>query len=585
MSGTTLEHGRSPLETKELITGVMIQQQLVNKFLEADQQSRKEEADEILSAFVYLGKIESQNSGDPFFTELSEYYSSATPSQKKKLSLAHEKLNSSYQLIQNNKFAMASETLTESRNLFVSAENKWEIYLVDYQTAYCLTQLGNSVESNRFLFQSINQLKTENYWLQALFYGWIGSNYSGQGDFSQAIFYDLKSLETARQISDTYNIQRLLNQLANEYRRIGNLPETLNYAFRGFINSDLYYLPPRQQFRNLYFVTQTSVEAGFYEAALAFANENLNLTENVLKSDWQSHSVRVQIGTIYGKIGDYENSFRELEESLEIARRLPDEVKVKQLSARSYLSLADIQRVSGDCPAARESYDRVLSIYQTLEFSVNIYEAEKGKLLCYFTNNDKEAVMEKMPVILSSFDDYRKKLKEDEKISFFNSQQNIYDSAIAYFYGELKNPVEAFNYSENSRSRSLLGLMHNRSDFSRTLSQSEVRAKMPTGVQLIYYTVLPDKLLIWYISKNKISTVEKSIRYEDLTKEIGEYRKNLTGKLDSSINNQLSKKLYQLLISPISSDLKETRRFVLSPIRIYFKFRLPRLFRRNQENI
>lgn len=543
-------------QTKELITGVMVQQQIAEKFLEADLQNRTDEKDEFLAALVYLGKIEKQNTGDPFFEKLADYYSSANAAQKQKLFAAHQKLKQSYALILDQKFNEATGVLNESRQLFADAGNRWEIYLADYQKAYCQTQLGDSAASNRILLQAIGEFDEKNYWLQALFYGWLGSNFSGEGEFSQGIAYEQKSLETAEKISDSYNIQRALTQLGFEYRRIGNYSETLGYGFRGLSGDGLYYYPPRQKFRNLQFFAQTSIEAGYFDAALAYADENLDLVENNLKDKWLTHTLRVQLGTIYGDTGEFENALTEFEKSIEIVKDFSDEVKVKQLTARSYLSMANMFRQKGDCDAALENYDRTLSIYQTLEFSANIYEAEKGKLLCYIAQKNEAEVREKMPLILESFDEYRRKLKEGDRTAFFNTEQNIYDAAIDFSFTNLKNQEEAFNYSENSRSRTLLGLMHG-GEQRQTLSLAEVRGKMPEQAQIIYYTVLPDKILIWHITKSKISTAEKIIAQPELARLTDEYRKNLTGKFDAEINFDLSHKLYELLIAPVKENLEK----------------------------
>lgn len=544
-------------QTKEMITGVMIQQQFARKFLEADRQSRKEEAEEILSAFLYLGELEKQKSGDPYFSVLARVYATANSAQKSKLFEAHQKLDEGYQLLTTQNFKKADEIFRQSRELFLEAGSKPESFFAVYQIAYCQTQIGDPNESNRILFEAISELEEKNFWLKALFYGWLGSNFSNLGEFSQAIVFDKQSLDTAQKISDTYNIQRSLNQLSNEYRRIGNLPETFNHNFRGMLNSDYYYLPPRQQSRNLYFFTQAAVEAGFYDSALAFALENLNLIETVVKDQGMRHAVKVQIGTIRGKTGQYQNSVNEFESSLEIARTFPDEAKIKQLSARSLLSLANMQRENNKCAAAVENYDKALAIYRTTDFSANIYEAEKGKLLCDVAQNNETAVREKMPEILRSFDEYRGKLRESERTVFFDAEQNVYDAAVGYFYTTLKKPDEAFNYSENSRSRTLLGLMQGGSEPARTLSLADVQGKMPPGVQIIYYTVLPDKLLIWRISKNSVETVEKIISQEDLSKSVDEYRKYLTTNSDQEKTRQTGEKLYELLVSPVEKNLEK----------------------------
>lgn len=541
-------------QTKELITGVMVQQQLVKQFLENDQKSRKEEASEILSAFLYLGELEKRKTGDDYFLDLARFYSSATPGQKRNLLSAHFKLDESYKLILSEKFSEALENLEASRKLFTEADSN-EKHIVNYQIAYCLSQQSKTDESNQILYEALAQSDENNFWLNALFYGWLGSNYSGLGDFSQAIAYDKKSLETAQKISDTYNSLRALNQLANEYRRIGKRSEMLSYGYRGMLTSDLYYLSPRQQFRNFYFFSQTSIGAGFLNTALDFSQENLNHVENNLKDNWLKHSATIQLATILGKIGKYQNSFDKFQESLEIASAISDTDKLKQLSALSHLSLANMQRESEKCSEANENYDRALVIYRSTKFSVNMYEAEKGKLLCDVKQNNEYAVRNKMPEIIKSFDDYRGKLREEERTAFFNVEQSVYDTAIEYFHTTLNDPAAAFNYSENSRSRTLLSLIKSGTQ-PQPLSLDEIRASMPNEVQLVYYTVLPKKLSIWHISKKSAKPFEKDIEQKKLFSMIDEYRKLLLSNSNIDETRQSAQRLYEALINPVESNLE-----------------------------
>ena len=58
------------------------------KNLAGYEQSR-EEKEENLSAFFYLGEIEKKNAGDPYFSDFARYYENISPEQKLKLSEAY----------------------------------------------------------------------------------------------------------------------------------------------------------------------------------------------------------------------------------------------------------------------------------------------------------------------------------------------------------------------------------------------------------------------------------------------------------------------------------------------------------------
>lgn len=547
-------------QTKELITDVMIAPQLARRFLEASRDSRKEEADESRKAFVYLGDLEKQNAGDLYFSELADFYKNSSQEQRQKLLEAHNQLQEGHKLIRKPNLKEALKILQNAKDLFTNAGDDWEAGIADYQISYCLSQLGNLRESNELLYLSAENSEKKDYkWLKTLFYGWIGSNYSNLGDHSRAINYDQKSLETAKKTSDSYNIQRALNQLTNEHQKIGNLHQALDFSYQSLALPSSYYLPPRQRFRNLNFATQILVGLKHYDAAFSFALENLNLVQNEDKDDWNTHSVKIQLGTIYGNLQKYIEAYEEFESSLQVALTLPDEQKIKQLSAKSYLSLGNAQRQSGDCGAAIDNYNQASHLYKEMELAVNNYETEKGKLLCYVMQRNDAAVRTEMPELLKSFDAYRQKLKESERNTFFNAEQLVYDVGIDYYYSNLNDAEQAFNYAENSRARSLLNLIQGNSELSQPLSLAEVRGQISPDVQMIYYAVVKDKILIWYVSNTKFVAVQKPILSDELENKILDYARILTGKSDNENVTFSAKEFYKLLIEPVESSLEKDK--------------------------
>ena len=137
-------------ETKEFVTGVMVQQQLAEKILQNTQQSREEKA-ENLSAFVYLGEIEKKNAGDPYFSDLARYYKNISPEQKLKLSEAYTETQKAQAFLLTPNFKQALESLIKSKELFLSAGNIWEAQVVEYQICYLFSQLDQITESNERL--------------------------------------------------------------------------------------------------------------------------------------------------------------------------------------------------------------------------------------------------------------------------------------------------------------------------------------------------------------------------------------------------------------------------------------------------
>ena len=542
-------------QTKELITGAMLAPQLTGKFLEAKQQSREKEANEILSTFVYLGELEKHNAGDSYFAELADYYSKTNQTQHDKLLLATAGMQNGYELLLKSSWSDALKIFQQTKDNFSEAGNDWESQIAEYQISYCLTQLNKIKESNERLMTLSDLSEKKNHkWLRSLADGWIGSNYNLLGEHSKAITYDQKSLQTASEISDTYNLQKSFNQLTNEYWLINNKRKTLSSVYQSLNVGNSYYLSSRQRGRNLLFAAESFYRLKFYDAAIAFAREEVDVAQNELKSLGARHAAHNHLAIIFSEAKKYPEAFQQIEASFQLADSFPDESTKQKQIAKTRLILAHLQKAANNCREAIENYNQVIGYYENTEFAVNNYEARKGRLLCYATQKDDSAVSKEIPELFKSFDDFRQKLKESERNSFFDTEQEVYDIAAGYAYTRLQDTEQAFDYAENSRARSLLDLINTNSP--QPIVLSELRPKIPPGVEMIYYAVLADKLLIWQISGTKFITAEKSIKADELDNKIQNYTKLLTDREDS---RNAAKELYEILIEPIESTLETNK--------------------------
>lgn len=543
-------------QTKELITGAMVAPQLARKFLVADEQSRKDEAAEILSAFAYLGELEKHHANDDFFAEIAGYYSKTNQMQRQKLLRANAAMQEGYGRILNADWQSSLRTFQTARDIFFDAGDVWEAAVAEYQICYCLCQLKQIKESSERLRAVADWSEQRNYrWLQSLADGWSGNNYSLLGEHSKAIGYGQKSLETARAISDVHNAQKVFNQLAEQYRIIGDEPRALTNVYRGLNFSNLYFLSSRQKSRNLLVAAAGLYRFKFYDAAAVFAQEEVRVARDELADAWLSHTAHNQTALIYGADGKYAEAFREIEASFRFADSFSNEAMREKQNTKTRLTLAHLQRESKNCAEAIGNYDRVIGDYENTEFSINKYEARKGRLLCLTTLGDDAAVKEEMPEILKMFDENRQTIADEaSRNTFFDNEQDVYDVAVGYSRNPLRDDAQAFYYAENSRARSLLGAIDNVP--AQPLALAEIRSRMSADAQIVYYAVLPDKLLIWQISDHKFVTAEKTIDANELSDKIADYTKLL---LDKNADKTAAKDLYQLLIEPLEATLEANK--------------------------
>ena len=540
-------------QTKELVTGMMIATQLTQKFLSANDGNLNDDENETLKALVFLGDLEKQNSGDQYFAELASFYKNSEHQQRQILFEAHNEMQQGHELILKANFTEALHTFNRAKELFLSAKDILDAQLVEHRICYCLTQLNKIQESNERLLALSKLAREHNYkWLETLAESWIGSNYSLLAEHSKAITHDKKSLEIAREIADTYSIQKAGSQLANEYWLIGDLDKTLSFIQLSLNRSNLYFLSSRQKSRNLLFATEGLYRFKFYDAAAAYSREEIQVAQDELKDNWLSHTAQTHLATIYGDEGQYQKAFQAVETSFKLADSLGDELMRQKQNTKSRLTLANLLRQSNNLDDAVNNYNQVISDYANNDFSINNYEALKGRLECYIGQQNDTDVKAEMPELLKMFDENRQTIAEESnRNTFFDNEQSVYDIATNYAFTKLKDPEQAFNYAENSRARSLLSLIQKKAP--EPLVLAEFRQSIPTDLQVLYYAVVSDKVLIWHISKTDFSVADQSITSQDLDEKIRTYIKILTNKNDG---RDAAKELYSILVQPIEPALE-----------------------------
>lgn len=549
-------------QTKELIEGVMIQKQLAQGFLEASQQSRKEAATELLSAFIFLGELENQNANDFYFAELADYYSKTNQIQQQKLLEAHFKLQKGNELIRKTEFVSAIEIISSAQDLFASVGSIWEAKLAEQRIAYCLSRLDKIKESNERLIALSELCEQKKYkWLQIMSDGWIAENYYFLGESSKSIFYNQKALKLAQEISDTYNNHRVLVQLTEVYQAIGDPRKALFFTYQNLMLTESYHTFPRQRWRDLNYASEALYRFKLYDAAAAFGEESANFARNVAKDNWMLSTSHRNLAMIYGDLKNFTLANEHIRSNLQLTQTFPNEAMRKRLFSDSTQILGDLQRQAGDCASALVSYNESIQNYEKMEFSIFRSAARKGKLFCHLAQQDDAGVKDEFAAILEMFDEDREKIKEEsERNAFFDIEQSVYDAATNYAYSNAKDGEMAFIYAENSRARSLLELVQVKTDnLSQPLSLPEIQNRMPAEVQVVYYAVLTDKILIWYISNTKSTVVETKLSEDELENIVTEYRKNLFKKSDEENIQTLAKRLYSFLIEPVESFLDKNK--------------------------
>jgi CHAT domain-containing protein len=556
-------------ENREMITGKMVPFQLARGIAQAATEGRTTEAGELLDALKYAGTLERSRTNDPFVAELAIYYSKIGRDNQKQIVSAYEELSEGYRLCQSGQYDDAHTHFTKGRALFVAAGNAREARVTDYWIAYTTGQ-GDGIEESATLLDDLEAFtRSQNYrWLLSQALCLLANSHYLLGDHSRSITLNRQALEIAAALNDTYNQQKILTQLALQYTDLGRPEHALEYHQRTLSLAAAAPSSLRGDWRNYTYTAHTFYTLKHHHVAAAYEREALRLALQELHDPSLAQLSYTHLGKIFAGEERYEEAIQQALAGLRLARSLQNDSASRKMMAYSLLQLGHLTRQSGDCNAALQNYDEALKTYEGMEIEkLDVYDVHKGRLLCYVNGTNDAATEAELARVLELFELDRARITEEQNRNSYFDAESVYDIAIRYAYAR-GDKRRAFNYSEQSRARSLLDLLTHGVNTAGADSEPEfaagaaassldldtAKAKLPVGMQIVQYTALKDKLLIWLVSKDRFEVVEKPVPAEELNRQVLEYIA-LLKRNDASQAAEVKRRaesLYDLLFAPVA---------------------------------
>ena len=546
--------------------GNSIVERLVDEYLQAE--PRSDEAQVQLKALSYAADLEVENVGDRFTLDLARFYGSADASKKAVMKKARELVTTGQIQIAKSEFKSGFESYDLAKRAFDEVGNRCESSSADYWMAICRMQQVDPQEGSLKFNQIVKECERSNYkWLTIRSSNALANHNLIIKDYSEAIRYSARSNLLAKQIQDTYGQVIAVANLVRSYSSLGDHRQTLDYLqqlvkFAGEESLELNQL-------NLCFARAawTMYSEGFPAASLEYQKAAIEvaLELNELTMICTSYA---HLGLIYAKLKNFDQALSSINKALEVAERRSAERTGSLMAAYSTLRLGTVYRQMGDQPNAIENYNRAVDIYSRLKHPSYIHEAHKGLVLSYIAMGSPAAATEELAKAIEYYEDHRSKIREqDNRNSFFDLENDIYDIAIDFEYSK-GSPERAFDYSELNRARSLLDLITKSGDVkegpeqpdrgpvTKPLRFAELQKRLPKRAQVLQYAVLQDKLLTLFLTRSSFQSLEQPINSRVLGELVQNYLRlvSIPGSDPAELSN-LSRQLYGILIAPIETHL------------------------------
>ncbi|MEK6299978.1 MAG: CHAT domain-containing protein [Acidobacteriota bacterium] len=564
--------------------GNVVTKALLDAFLRESTARGGVGAHSALQILGYAGQLESRRVGDHFTDDLAGFYGGASARQRQLVAEARRLLEAADERIKQTEYEQAIELYEKARLLLKQAGDSAETAFVESRIGIANLRIDSkkALAILEPLSQSFDRLGYKYLLAQSL--NGIADAQSSHRDFSKTLESGRRAYEVSEQIEDLSGMLRNLHLPVAMHQQFGDYRESLGFIRQAFdVASRL--SPEPGDIWTLYHEAALDLHLiGFSAAALDFQNEAVRLANEsgtpLLKS-----RAYARLGLIHEQLNHYDEAIRNGELALAEGQRISGERSRANAVANSTLNLAHSHRQNGDLSQALTYYDRAIQLHEQLDIQIYTLEAHRGRLQTLIGLNDDSGAEREVTRSVALIDEYRPRIwAESNRNSFFDLAQSIYDIAIDFSYSQMKNGEQAFEYTEASHARSLLDLLNtnakivsaeNKQDIElgpgvSPLSLSKIQQQLPEEAQILEYSVLDDKVLIWLVSKTGVVNKSTTISVGVLNEKVRQYLDLISTPIERSseaIANK-SRELFDLLIDPVSESLNPNSYMCIVPDKI-----------------
>jgi len=556
--------------------------ELLAAYLKDDGERAPISVDDAFQAMTYAGELEAERAGDRYTNDLTRFYGSASAQQ---LAVAGEarRLTSEAQQVYSKAVERAADLRARSRDLFSGIGDRSSAQLATYWLALHAWELGRTAQSLSLSDSLLRDCDADGHlWLRARALHLRGGIAFKFGEYSSAISYEDQARQMAVRINDPALASNARSAVIEHYRALGNQSACFREISGGRQSLGEPTLPLLCLWRQYDTLATAFYTFDYYDAAIDYEREALKFAEAV--GDFVTiASCKAHLGLSLGKSGRSDEALDIVQQAYELGFSHAEQSLGPAVMAYATLQKGQLFRSQGDVAQAREFYDQTVNLHRqyNLDFPARLYQAYKGRLACYLKLNDTAAAEEQLATLLGLMNQNRAKILEEEnRDSFFDSEQSVYDMGIDLAYSKLHDPARAFEYAEVSRARSLLDSLNGNARVielsdkldvlleatAQPLPLAQIQTRIPAGARLLEYAVLDDKLLVWIVTRTDSAAVVVGVESARLTSAVNRFVDLIqSADSDPEESDRQGRALFDYLIAPVETLIRGCQTIIIIP--------------------
>lgn len=318
---------------------------------------------------------------------------------------------------------------------------------------------------------------------------------------------------------------------------------------------------------------------GKYLIALPYQREAVRMYEQSGNATVLAYMIQ-RLGLTYGMLERREDAMRYLNDAVARAEAIPDQTARLQLQIDMYTSAGDFYLQQKKISEAIATYRQAIDSIGGANSRFSLLSVRQGLATAYLAHGRESEAEAELKESIRLTEEAREQINDAaSRSAFLASRQSVYRAMVSFQFFNKKDPAQAFNYAEIAKGRDLLDALEgsgqvtasdgqvklalSRSATPLTLEQAQ-RA-LPAGVQLVQYVAGKDRLMIWVVTRDRLSTANYNISADDLRAKVTNYLETLRARGGIEDLNRQASDLYQLLIAPIGNQLDQSRALCIVP--------------------
>ncbi|MBK8812864.1 MAG: CHAT domain-containing protein [Acidobacteria bacterium] len=561
-------------ESKEIVSGVWLPGQLVDRIVEAKGLDDGTTANEALELLSKIGEMEIERNRDRFVSDAAEYCRRLKLGSLSGALRSRKNLAAARRQILERRFDLAGSSLEDALKTARRSGNETDVLLLRFLLAFNLRDRGKLIESHAAFDQLLVSARARSYrFLEVRILNAISEISFKTNDLSNAIRFARQSAQLAVLTGDTLMVEKNVANLGSCYQSVGDAESGLREISALLSAEDRQYESKLQTLRNLWYAASLLRDLGRLRTAIDFGDEALRLSAN---DDSLVFDSTVELGLTSLELGDVDSAFEYAKRNRAIADSFDDPEAKKLAIADSSLQLAHMQRIAGRCEAAIIEYSNAIDAFRALDgYSVDDYLAKSSRIRCLLRLGLLDQFESSLNEVRDLFERYRQVLEnERNRTTFFDREQGI--AAIESEFRMDRGDIEgSFDAIESSKARSLLDLVEKKGRYepgqnavifngsSTPLKLREIQSRMPEAAQLVQYAVFDGRVAAWVVTREKIESAVVQASNAEVADAVRDFLQEVTP--EATLAGKANERMYRLLFAKISRLIDPDKLIVFIP--------------------